>query len=250
MSFIDQCFNAKAISEVGTIPWLHFFFYGASRNGKTTICGTFPRPLMIMPRIENSIVTLAGQDIQYLYTDGRNAPLKNGVGGLETIISMLEREYASNPQTFPFDTICLESLTHYFEQFQEELTQNNKVAMDQRGWGLLAAHMRNIQMRLRALEVHVVFTALEKLETDAAGHTLGGPQLPGKTASMLPAACEIVGYCEAGEGVKPVYRTHFRRYRHFLAGTRFPAVPPVIDNFTFDKIRPYLDGSVLAKPTK
>jgi hypothetical protein len=242
-SLLAKCLNAQTINTDGQLPWLHFFVYGEGGSGKTTLCATFPRPLLLVPKIENSVTTLAGQDVPYLFTDGRNATLRNGCGGLETIVAMLENEYTANPQAFPFDTICLESFSHYIEIFQEELTQGNKTAMDQRGWGLLATHVRNIQARLRALEVHVVFTALAKLETDAAGHTHGGPMLPGKTAAMLPTACDVVAYCEAGTGKVPIYKTHFRRHNHFFARTRFKSLPAAIENCTFEKMRPFLDGS-------
>ena len=47
--------------------------------------------------------------------------------------------------------------------------------MDQQKWGKLASAMRNIQSRLRNLDVHAVFTSLAKVDQDAAGNAVGSP---------------------------------------------------------------------------
>jgi hypothetical protein len=223
-------------------PWLHWFLYGDSGSGKTTASASFPRPLFLVPANEGSIVTLTGMDVPYIEITGQYGPVLNGRGGMEAAITLIEQEYRTNPEDFAYDTIVVESLTHYQDLVQEELTENNAQQMDQRKWGLLAAHLRNIQMRLRDLEVHVVFTALAKVTENDAGVVMGGPMLSGQSAVKLPSACDIIGYAEAPATKKGKHTIHFRRRNHYFARSRFRGMPASVDNFDYSAVQTHLTG--------
>jgi len=239
--------NAADLKE----PWLHWFLYGDSGSGKTTAASTFPNPLFLVPSNERSITTLAGQDISYIEITGQNGPLREGVGGLEATLTALEALYRKDPEEFPYDTIVLESLTHYVALVQEEMTERNSRPMEQRQWGLLGAHMRNIQTRLRNMEVHVVYTALASLKQDDAGTLTGGPLIPGQSAVKLPSACDVIGFCEAPVSAKkPVYSIHFRRKGHYFARSRFRGMPASVPHFNFDAVQPYLTGDRKSSTTQ
>lgn len=234
-------------------PWLHWFLYGDSGAGKTTAAATFPRPIFLVPHNERSITTLSGQDVDYIEITGQSGPLTDGGarGGLDAVLTALEKMYAADADSFPWDTIVLESLTHYVDLVQEEMTSGNARPMEQRHWGLLAAHIRNVQTRLRGMEVHVVYTALASVKQDDAGAISGGPLIPGQSAVKLPSACDIIGYCEAPVSAKkPVYNVHFRRKGHYFARSRFRGMPAVVPHFSYDAVQPYLSGDRKATTTK
>ena len=220
--------------------WHHWFFYGATGSGKTTLASTFPRPVFILPKNEGSIVTLRGRDIPYYeVVDMDKTPLRDGVGSMSHVLDTLERAYYKDPDDFPFDTIVIESVSHYSDLVIEQLTAGGKLHMDQPKWGILTAHLRNIQSRLRNMEVNVVFTALDAVKEDDSGTTVGGPLIQGASAKKLPSSCDAIGYCEEVGGAKnkaPKYRVHFRRKGVYVARGRLKGLPSEIDNFDFAEV--------------
>lgn len=233
--------NAKDLDA----PWTHWFLYGDSGSGKTMAASTFPNPVFIIPKNEGSITTLRGTDVPYYEATDMNSRLsKDGVGGMNAILQELEDEYHRAPDDFPFDTIVVESMSHYADLIIEELTEGGKAPMNQQQWGLLTAHIRNIQARLRNLDVHVVFTALAKTDKSDDGKTLiGEPLIQGQSARKLPAACDVIGYCEESGGKNnTVWRVHFRRHKHFAARSRFTELPRVVEDFHFNEVEQYITG--------
>lgn len=220
--------------------WHHWFFYGPTGSGKTTLAATFPRPVFILPKNEGSIVTLRGMDIPYYeVVDMDKTPLRDGVGSMCHILDTMERAYHKDPESFPFDTIVIESVSHYSDLVIEQLTNGGKLHMDQPKWGILTAHLRNIQSRLRNMDVNVVFTALDAVKEQDDGSVTGGPLIQGASAKKLPSSCDAIGYCEekgGGNNTPPKYRVHFRRKGAFAARTRLKGIPPKIDNFNFAEV--------------
>lgn len=218
-------------------PWTHWFLYGDSGSGKTRNCSTFPRPLFIVPQNEGSLATLRGQNVPYFEVVDMSSPLRDGAGGMVRVLDAIEAEYNAAPDQFPYDTIVLESMSHYCDLVVEELSSGGKATMDQFKWGQLSSHLRNIQTRLRRLDVHVVFTALARTEKGDDGSIVGEPMIPGQSAIKLPAACDVIGYCEVTSGKNnPKWRVHFRRHKHFMARTRFAGLPDTIDDFDFQQV--------------
>jgi hypothetical protein len=240
--------NAKTL----TTPWTRWFFYGPSGAGKTKLASSFPYPVMIQPINEGSIVTLRGLDIPYYEMTDMTSQLRDGRGGLNRIIDELEKEYQADPKAFPYETIVVESLTHYSELVVEEISEQGTKPMDQRKWGEVASHFRNVHARLCNMQVHVVYTSLDKIDKSDSGVIVAGPSLQGAAATKLPSACEVVGYCEVSRSNKKVggtlvaqtdYKVHFRKHGHYPARSRFDAMPDVVDNFKFAEIEQYLTQS-------
>lgn len=232
-----------------TAPWTTWFLYGDTGSGKTSAAATFPRPYFIVPQNEQSIVTLKGRDIDYVEVIGSGTLEKRSVKpsgfGLEQIVTMIEQEYASQPDSFPYDTIVIESLSHYMDLVIEELTAGNKYDMDWSKWGLLSGHLRSIHGRLRTLDVNVVYTALANVPSDDGGKNNGpkqslGPMMQGKMAFKLPSACDVVGYFEINAGKPPHYYAHFQPHRNYTARTRFPGIPAKVENFNYADIAQFL----------
>ncbi len=228
--------NAKDMGD----QWHHWFFYGPTGSGKTTLAATFPRPVFILPKNEGSIVTLRGMDIPYYeVVDMDETKLRDGVGSMSHILGTLETAYHKAPNDFPFDTIVVESLSHYTDLVIEQLTKGGKLHMDQPKWGILTSHLRNVQSRLRNMDVNVVFTALDAVKELDDKSIVGGPLIQGASAKKLPSSCDVVGYCEetgGGTNKAPIHRVHFRRNGVFIARTRLKGIPAKIDNFNFAEV--------------
>ena len=222
--------NAKTLDN----PWYHWFFYGETGSGKTSLAATFPRPVFLIPFNENSIETLRGKDVPFfIVTDKDNKPFnpKTGEGSMVKILDHIEKGYHHDPEGFPYDTIVFESLSHYGDLVQEQLTKGDQ-HMDQQKWGFFLAHFRQVQSRMRNLDVHVIFTALAKMEKADGTSREGGPAIPGQAAVKLPSACDVIGYCEEKKGI---YTVHFRSHRGFKARSRLP-LPDKVQDFNFAKI--------------
>ena len=240
----------KVLNAQTLIPWTHWFFYGATRSGKTELAATFPRPLFIIPQNEASITTLMGKNIPYVLCSGPFGSFdeEKGVGGLVGqrdksgnqelgILDHLERDYRKDPKKFPYDTIVVESLSHYCDMVEEVLTNGAQKQMDPLAWGKMKDHLRHVQLRLRKMQVHVVFTCLDELKTnDKSGITVGGPLMSGKAARTLPSSCDVIGYTRRVGGR---YFVHFKPYSHYYAGGRLKGLPDQVENFNFAAVEQY-----------
>ncbi len=232
-----------------SMDWSHWFLYGNTGAGKTRCAATFPSPVFIQPKNEGSTTSLidVGDFPFYEATcmeetatkNGKPVGAPDGVGGLNNILWELETQYRSAPNKFPYETIVLESLTHYSDLVVEQLTNGNNKNMDQQRWGQLTAHLRNVQARLKNMQVFVVYTALAKVATTDAGVVVAGVALPGAAALKLPSACDSIGYCEALPAKQNQWhgRVHFKKCGPYDARSRFN-IPKQIDNFDFNDLQP------------
>jgi hypothetical protein len=187
--------------------------------------GTFPNPLFIVPSNENSATTLYEHNVPAdVWTVENKHDMDDAI---EDLVSM----YESNPAVFPFDTIAIESLTHYGDLIVNSLTRENAVDMDQRKWGQFSSHLRTIHTKLTRLEVHLVFTS-QATPNDKTGEMEA--MIQGRTRLTMPSACDAIGFCEASLYKGEMrYDIHFRRHRGFPARTRYRWVPGKVTNFNF-----------------
>lgn len=229
-------------------PWTAWFLLGMTGSRKTTAAATFPYPIFIVPRNEQSIMTLRGRNIPYVEVDTPDE-MNETITMLETqarTAAMLLAQGKNDEAwaAFPWQTVVVESLSHYTDMIIEALTgtkggwQQGK--MDQQKWGHLSSHLRSIHTRLRALPCHLVYTALATVkENESTGVVEGGPLMSGAMAMKLPSACDAIGYCEVVAGIG---RVHFQRFKQFPARVRVPPgsnFPAHIDDFSWEKVAPY-----------
>jgi hypothetical protein len=234
--------NAKNLTD----PWTRWFLYGDTGSGKTHAAGTFPAPFFVVPPNEKSIVTLQGLDVDYVEA-GNRAQMNQIVRWLRQQYDAAMKLYAAGKdaeaeEAFPYQTIVVESLSHYCELLIEDIGRQGQVKMDMQAWGMLSSHLRTLHSQLSDMDVHVVYTSLAK--TDDAGN--GQPLMTGKNALMMPSACDVIGYmeCVPVQRNKPaVYRAHFRQFGRFPARSRFQGIPNSVDNFHFDKVASHLSRS-------
>jgi len=230
-----QLKNTKDIVD----PWTRWFLYGPTGSGKTHAAGTFPRPLFIVPPNEKSVVTLMGRDIDYVEVSCRremNEQLRDLRSLYDRSMQLIaDDKLPEAEELFPWQTIVVESLSHYCELLIEDIGARGSRKMDMQAWGQLSSHLRTIHSQLSDMDVHVVYTALDKV--DDAGN--GQPLLTGKNALMMPSACDVIGFCEAvpvPKGKDPLHRIHFRQFGRYPARSRFSGFPDQVDNFDFTQI--------------
>lgn len=240
--------NAKDMKS----PWTRWFIYGDTGTGKTSAASTFPRPLFLIPEIENSIATLSGLNFPYIIIKDWSSPFNESLGtsGMNAILQRIEMEYNKDPNAFPYDTIIPDGVTHLAELICDELTQGSKVSMDQQKYGKLTAYFRNMHARLSRLQLHTVYCALA--HTDEAQK--GSAYLSKKASMILPASCEVYAYMRAtggdgkkdGQGREIPKRCfmHTQPYSTYIARTRYKRLPAVIEDFRFDAVKGLLINSV------
>jgi len=235
-----------------TYPWLRCLFYGETGSGKTRLASTFPAPLFLVPRGENSYVTLRDLSLPFI-SMGENAdtgeaiPVRKHMAEVLTFLKerhdqmnalLKEGEEEAANAKFPWQTIVVESLTHYSELVQSDISRNNMVRMDQQKWGDVANHFSDIHNTLSGMAVHVVYTSLVKEAPSEGGKRPSAePNMVGKASKIIPSACDILAYCEEITTAKgSTYRVHFRKHEHYPARSRVAGVPRHIDNFHFREL--------------
>lgn len=228
MSMLDRVRSTADLEA----PWTHWFFYGDTGSSKTTMAATFPAPVFLVTRAENSIVTLRKHDppVPYLIIDTPDE--------LEDFVDeLLDIQTRKGADELPYETIVIESMAHYIDVIIAGLTDGKRHGMmDKQRWGKLTAHINRMQAKLRALQVHAIYTSLVKRDTNDNGAVCGAaPMLSGQMAYKLPASCDVIGFCRVTEAKK--YRVHFRTYKAvYPARSRFPGLPEEMDDFAWAKV--------------
>lgn len=243
----------------GETPYTAWFLYGDTGSGKTVAASTFPDPIFLVPANENSYVSLLEHGASYPFVvigkDVVTGKTLRARQHLMQVLDYLEEQYhkaialqtagddAGALKAFPYQTIVVESLTHLVDLVVEDVSDYGRKRMDQATWGLISTFLRTLHDRLRALDVHVVYTALAQVkEVKGADASRGMPGISGSMAEKMPSACDVIGFCEEVTTPKggAVYRMHFRKYGLFQARTRFRRMPKFVDNFNFADVEPFL----------
>jgi len=209
--------------------WLRAFLYGPLGSGKTFALSHFPRPVFVLPPNEGSVTTIQGLDVPYRIIGDENA-----MALPEELRAVLDELAVANKQDKTGDylretygeTIIFENLSHLGDALVSAWTQGGRIQPDQRTWGLLRTTMLYMRDVLFGLKAHVVFTALEKVQTDDKGSiTSAGPRISGAAADLLPSSCDLVGYCEQVASRPPKWQVHFCNYGAFKGRTRLRGMP-------------------------
>ena len=234
--------NAKDIDQ----PYTRWFLYGPTGSGKTTAASTFPTPFFILPKNENSILTIQGRDVDYTIVETRN-DMEKVIHHLHSkynaMLKLFEKGKDDEAQAeFPWQTVVIENLSHYCELLVEDISKGGAVQMNQQSWGLLSNHLRNLHSALCDMDVHTVYTSLDTIDDTGRGR----PLMTGKNAIIMPSSCDVIGHCEAitaNKKKEPIYRIHFRQDGKFPARSRFNTFPAQADGFNFTDFEPHIGGS-------
>lgn len=234
--------NTQNASEL-TVPYTHWWLYGATGAGKTTAAATFPKPLFLVPESEQSITTLAGGDFEYITItamegkpNSRGYPMNAALAEIKSqynaAASFFGKDDAKAAELFPWETIVVESITHYTDMAINELSLkagNDTFAK----WRLLGEHLNRIQIELRGIDAHCVFTSLAEVEKTEDRVLEGRPMVQSKARVKMPSACDVIAYMEL-KGTKRF--TYFTKNGPWIARSRFCGLPDRVENFDFGKI--------------
>lgn len=161
--------TASASLEAG----IKILVYGQAGHGKTTLCATAPRPVIISA--EAGLLSLARYSIPVAEI--------NSLADLREMYQWVTTSAEANN----FDTICLDSVSEIAEKL---LANAKKTVKDPRqAYGLLIDEMSDTIRAFRDLRgKHVYFTAKQEwIKDETTGKTMFGPTMPGqKMGQALP----------------------------------------------------------------
>ena len=146
--------------------------YGNAGSGKTSLCATLPRPIILSA--EAGLLSIQGADLPYIEINSMES-LK------EAYAFLVESEEGKG-----FDSICLDSISEIGEVI---LNHEKKIAKDPRqAYGAMQEQISDIIRAFRDMKgKHVYFTAKCEKAQDESGKILYAPSMPGnKTGQSLP----------------------------------------------------------------
>lgn len=242
-----QIRSAKNIQRTEPVRVL---LYGASKVGKTHLCGRLPKPFIIAPRVEGGIRTLQGLDVPYVEVSTPQ--------DLEDTYRYLISDKARKL----YQTVVVDSLTFIQNNVYMPAILEARGTMfpDQRDWGQLLENMRRLTRQMADLPYDVWFVCLEAEKEDLLTQTiLIRPLLTGQFSSEAPAYCHVVMRLVADTkrrkvGEEPETTRYLLLapglpgFGNYLAGDRDNQdLPPFIKDPTADKVVAALKGSTRKK---
>jgi phage nucleotide-binding protein len=160
--------------------------YGQSGVGKTVLCSTAPKPLIISA--EAGLLSLAGKDIPVIEVSSFDE--------MKEAYSFVKNEGDA------YDTICLDSISDIAEQvldaklmqLQKKADEEGKKVEPRQAYGSMAIEMMRLTRAFRNLDKHIVFTAKQGYINDEVAKTLRfGPMLPGQVyTNNLPYLMDLL----------------------------------------------------------
>lgn len=161
--------TSRASLEAG----IKVLVYGKAGHGKTVLCSTAPRPIIISA--EAGLLSLAGHNIPVAEVN------------VLADLNQMYRWATTSPEASQFDTICLDSISEIAEKL---LNMAKKGAKDPRqAYGLMIEEMTDTIRAFRDIKgKHVYFSAKQEwTKDDVTGITSYGPSTPGnKLSQSLP----------------------------------------------------------------
>lgn len=145
---------------------INILVYGRAGVGKTTLCATAPKPIIIST--ESGLLSVAKYDIPVIEVAG--------LSDFENALAWIKKKKNNKH----FDTICIDSITDIADVILAQLKQEESNLM--RAYGRLADVMSELIRDFRDIKgKHVYMTAkAQRMADDGDSDTVFRPYLPGQ----------------------------------------------------------------------
>lgn len=210
--------RAKPVAELKLI--ITALFYGRSGSGKTTVAGTFPKPMLILDIGERGTDSLSSME-------GVDVITVNGWGELEEIYWALKD--GTHYKTVVIDAVHTMQ-NQAIQEARELAKKQDKDMTSQRDMGQATGLMNQWNYNFRDLRddgINVVFLAHDRLretDTDDGVDSISpevGPNVMPNVGKTLMGAVNIIGYTyirEVAEKKVPGKKADTRREYCMLLG--------------------------------
>lgn len=180
--------NWTTSSQSNVAQGIKVLAYGESGIGKTTLCATAPKPVILSA--ESGLLTLSKKNLERIYGVGaQDITYDIPVMQITSIADLDDayRWFAESAHAVNFDTVCLDSVSEIGEQI---LNNAKRTVKDPRqAYGELIEKMETRIRQFRDLPRFNVYMAAksEKIKDEMTGNIMRGPSMPGsKLGQKLP----------------------------------------------------------------
>lgn len=241
MSLRDDWIQSIGYYDTQDTTKVRALVYGPTGVGKTTFAGTFPKPFFIDS--DKGGLTLKSKNIPFV-------PLVHGDKAYAKVVDILQ---AIKQQQAPFDkldvkTIVFDSLTSLMDMFIYEAMKypqpgklsrdpvNTKPEWDD--YAAIGSRMKDIMLRCKDLNLHVVALSGEKLEKDELrGTFVGQPNITGSYRNVIGHDFDEVYYMSVeGTGEKLKHYLFTSKFKYYEAKSRMDLQTDKFESPTFDKL--------------
>lgn len=205
---------------------LRIALYGPERSGKTTFAGTFPAPVIIVPSLCQSEVTvLADLDIPCISYD----TLEDAV----EICKMLEKDTKNGfKKTGGFLTVIVDNMTVAYQMWLDQLDRGNANKPSFNTWGEIYRHnLAMYRILHRMQDTNIIWVAHDRVrvvQENIAGKTietiLGEFSVQGKAfTEVIAKTCMLMHTEVIRTDTKEIYRVWLKKHGIWKAGGWFTA---------------------------
>ena len=214
--------NIKSTKDIATDHGIRAVVYGFSGVGKTVLCSTAPKPIILSA--EDGLLSLHGKDIPFIEVKS---------------IQDIGNAFDFLKNNGDYETICLDSLSEIAETVLNEFKKENKDG--RQAYMQLSQAVTALIRNFRDLpNKNVVFVAKAKKEIDdESGTSSIEPFAPGQVIKFqLPYMTDEVFYMDVDrKGVRSINTIATRKFHaKDRSGSLEPKEPPDLAAI-FDKIR-------------
>jgi len=205
--------------------------YGAMRSGKTRFSASFPRPLFLSDNTETGWTTIENMDPSWFYEPGRypDCWAIERAEDMSQAITNLGQIVTTQPGKYL--TVVVDSLTFYndlfFSAIDSAARSGGRTPDNRLLYGQLAAHLRDVRIRVHSLPLNVVWLCLEKPPGEDA--PFGMPMLSGQSAQKFAAGVDYLLFhrtYQANPKDGPQWEVHTRQWGAYKAGGRDEGLLP------------------------